>query len=158
MKELIYKNRLLLNNNYNEVQHYQKFDELLNQKQEQKHLVNNDQLFSTMRSTGKKLMRKTTENDDDGDTIIRRVNEHSYIITVDKLQQKTGFHSRKFALADIHTKFVRNKENLSTSHGFIHIKEYALNDYECQCHKRIDLLNDKEINNKKHVFNHRLEF
>ena len=156
MKELVYKSRLLLNSNNNEVQHYQKSDKSLNQKQEQKHSVDNDQSSSTMRSIGKKFMRKTLEND--CNAIIRRVNEYSYIITVNKLQQETETRSRKFALTDIYTKFVRNKEKLSTSHGFIHIKEYALDGYECQCHKRIDLLNDKKINNKKYLVNHRLEF
>jgi uncharacterized protein YfkK (UPF0435 family) len=94
-------------------------------------------------------------NGNDCDTMVRRVNEHAYIVSFDKLQQETEYHLRKSTLTDIHTDLVRNKENLVTNEGFIHIKEYALDGYECRCHEHNDLLND---DNTEHLFNYKLEF
>ncbi|CAF0733083.1 unnamed protein product [Rotaria sordida] len=151
MKELIYKNQLLFNNN-NEIQHYQKLYDSLNQKQ-----LNNDKLFSVLKINEKKpIIRKTIENN--WDTKIHRINKHSYIVSIDKLEQEKEFHSEKSILKDIHTEFIHNKENLLSSQGFIHIKEYALDSYECRCHEHKDLLTDEDINNKKHLIDYKLEF
>jgi hypothetical protein len=109
------------------------------QKQERKYSLSVD-----------KHMRKLNGNDHD--TTIRRVNEHSYIVSFDKLQQETIFHSGKSTLTDIYTEILHNKENLFISQGFIHIKEYVVDSYECRCHENNDLLNDEEIDNNKLKF------
>ncbi len=140
MKELLF-------NNNNEVQHDQNLDGSVNQKQQRKDLLNNDKLFPVMKMNGKKV----TENDDD--ITVHRINEHSYVVSFDKLQQETKFH-----LGNISTELLRNKENLLTNQGFIHIKEYVVNGYECRCHEYNDLLNDEEIDNNKQLFNYKLEF
>jgi hypothetical protein len=152
MREFIYKNQdwqLLFNkNNNNELLHYRQ--------QQEKSSSSNDKLFSVMKINEENPMKK--RNGNDCDTIVRRVNEHAYIVSFDKLQQETEYHLRKSTLTDIHTDLVRNKENLVTNEGFIHIKEYALDGYECRCHEHNDLLNDEKINNTEHWFNYKLEF
>jgi hypothetical protein len=145
MKGLLYQNQdcqLLFNNNA--VQHHQK--------QQRKYSLNNDKFVSEIKANGKKHMKN------DSDTTVRRVNEHFYVVSFDKLQQETKFHSEKSTLIDIHNELLRNKENLLTSQGFIHIKEYIVDGYECRCHEHNDLLNDEEIDNNKHLFNYKLEF
>lgn len=152
MNGLIYNNQdcqLLFNNN-NELQHYQQLYGSLNQKQQRTFSSSNDKYI------GKNQMKKGNGND--CDTMVRRINDYSYIVSFDKLQQETEYHSRKSTLTDIHTDLVRNKENLMTNEGFIHIKEYALDGYECRCHEHNDLLNNEEINNTKYLFNYKLEF
>ncbi|CAF2585493.1 unnamed protein product [Rotaria sp. Silwood2] len=153
MKKLIYKNQqcqLLFNNN--EIEHYQKLYDSLNHKQ-----LNNDKLISAVNINAKKPMMKNTSAND-WDTTIHRINKHSYIVSIDKLQLEKEFHSEKSTLKDIHTELIHNRENLLTSQGFIHIKEYALDGYECRCHEHKDALTDDEINNKKHLIDYKLEF
>jgi hypothetical protein len=113
----------------------------LNEKQERSRSLNADKLISNLQTN-------------DCDTKIRRLNEYSYIISVDHSQQETDFHSAKSTLADIHTDLVRDTENLLTGQGFIHIKEYALDRYKCRC----DEHNDDEIDNEKYSFNYKLKF
>ncbi|CAF3414877.1 unnamed protein product [Rotaria sp. Silwood1] len=154
MKELISKNQqcqVLFNNN--EIEHYQMLYDSLNQKQ-----LNNDKLFSVIKiNENNSMMKKTTEID--WHTTIHQINKHSYIVSIDKTQQQEKeFHSEELTLKDIHTELIHNKENLLTSQGFIHIKEYVLDGYECQCHEHKDLLIDDEINNKKHLIDYKLEF
>ncbi|CAF0982868.1 unnamed protein product [Adineta steineri] len=93
----------------------------------------------------------------DYDTMIRQANEHSYIVSFDKLHQETTYHSEKSTLTDIHTDFIRNKENLITNEGFIHIKEYTIDSNQCRCHEHNDLLHDEQFDNIKHLSDYKLE-
>jgi hypothetical protein len=114
-------------------------------KQQRKYSLSNNKLFSVM-----KINKKKNSSENDCNTTIHRVNEHSYIVSFDKLQQGTEFHSQKTILTDIHTNLIRNKEN----QGFIHIKEYTLDSYECRCQEH----NNEEIDNNKYSFNYKLKF
>ena len=111
-------------------------------KQQRTYSLSNNKLFSAMKINRKKQKRNSSE--DDCNTTIHRVNEHSYIVSFDKLQQGT----------DIHTNLIRNKENLLINQGFIHIKEYTLDSYECRCQEH----NNEEIDNNKYSFNYKLKF
>jgi hypothetical protein len=90
--------------------------------------------------------------------IVHRVNEHSYIVAFDNQQQKSIFYSEKSTLTDIYTELIRSKENLLTNKGFIRVKEYTIDAYECRCHEHNNHLTDEKINDHKHLFNHKLEF
>jgi hypothetical protein len=95
-----------------------------------------------MKMNENKQMRNSNESD--GDTTIHRVNKHSYIVSFDKLQRET----------DIHMNLLRNKENLLINQGFIHIKEYTIDGYECRCEEH----KNEIINNEKYLFNYKLKF
>jgi hypothetical protein len=97
-------------------------------------------------------------NKKDRNTIIRQVNEYSYIVVFGNEQEKTKFDSRKLMLTDICTELIRNKEDLLTSQGFIRIKEYTVDAYECHCHEHNDRLIDEKINDHKNLLNYKLEF
>ena len=92
------------------------------------------------------------------DTTLDRIDEHSYLVSFNNQQQKIKFHSEKPALIDIHTELLHIKENLLINKGFIHIKEYVVDGYECRCHEYKNLLNDQEIDINKHSFDYKLEF
>jgi hypothetical protein len=144
MRGLMSKNysyQLSLNNNA--VQYHQKQQR-------------NDQSFSVLNINGKSRLKNMTEND--CDITVRRVNEYSYMVSCDNSQQETDFHSRKLTLTDIHTEFLYDKKNLLTSQGFIHIKEYLVDSYECRCHEHNDLLNTSEIDNDKQSSDYKMEF
>lgn len=89
-------------------------------------------------------------------TTIHRVNEYSYVVSIDQLEQEeTDLHSEKSILTNIHTEFLRNRENLLNNHGFIQIKEYNLNGYKCRCYEQNDLLNNE---NNKQLLSYKIEF
>ncbi|UJR33217.1 hypothetical protein I4U23_020672 [Adineta vaga] len=94
----------------------------------------------------------------DYETIVRQINEHSYIVSFDKLQQDIDYHSGKSTLTDIYNDFISNKENLMNNDGVIHMKEYTLDSYQCRCHEHNELLDDKKIDLTKQMFNYKLEF
>ncbi|CAF2268427.1 unnamed protein product [Rotaria magnacalcarata] len=111
-----------------------------------------------MKINEKPQMRSATEGNH-WDTKIHRVHEHSYLVSLDTLKQETQFQSKTLTLTEIHKEFIHSKENILNIQGFIHIKEYSLDAYECRCHEHTDILTDKMINNsKEHLLDYKLEF
>lgn len=151
------QSQLLLNNNNNnnnEIEHYDK--------QEENTLSNNDKFVSVMKNNGNKSIitppPPTTTIRNEWDTTLQQVNKYSYIVSIDKLQHEAEFHSKEVFLNDIHTDLLTSKESLLTGQGFIQIKEYCIDGYECRCHQDYDRLNDEDISDKKCLYDFPLEF
>lgn len=101
---------------------------------------------------------KEKNNENDRDRIIRRVNQHSYAIIFNYEEEKNEFYSGRSTLTDISTEFIHYREHLLTSKGFIRIKEYTIDAYDCRCHEHHNRLIDEKINDHQHLVEYKLDF
>ena len=122
-------------NNNNEGQNYQKLDDSL------------DNGTGGKRTDAKE---RSVREEDRCRTNIRRRNAHSYVISC---EPSSSQHRTALTLSNVHTDLMRQRADLMENQGLLHMKEHALDGYECRCHERDILLNDE-----KSAFHYKIEF
>lgn len=97
-------------------------------------------------------MNRIIEKNRDG-TTLQRINEYAYLLSLHHPQQKSNV-----PLTNIHTELLSGKENLLINKGFIRIKEYVVDGYECRCHESKTLINNPELDSRNYLLDYKLEF
>lgn len=110
-----------------------------------------------MQNQEQNLTRQSTI--DNWNTTIHRVNKYSYEVFINTPQEGTKLQSEKPTITKVQKEFVQNTEDLLTNQGFIHIKEYSLNSYECRCHDHQDLITDEKFSScQQNLLDYKLKF
>lgn len=86
------------------------------------------------------------------------MNEYSYMISLDSSLQIDSQLDQS-AIERIHRDLATSQDALLTNEGLIHMKEYALDGYQCRCANEPDRqCHDQETNSDEHSVNYQLKF